>query len=78
MTGSVPTKSELRRLDANDHHDTFLVTTPGGGVDIQANQHIWVRADYEYQMWHNALGGTSTPNGFTIGAQWDFRRSNSR
>jgi len=60
------------------HHDTFLVTTPGGGVDIQAYQHIWVRADYEYQMWHNALGGTSTPNGFTIGAQWDFRRSNSR
>jgi hypothetical protein len=63
----------------NYHHDTFLVTTPGGGVDIQAYQHIWIRADYEYQMWHNVFGpNTSNPNGFTIGAQWDFRRSNSR
>ena len=63
----------------NYHHDTFLVTTPGGGVDIQAYQHIWGRADYEYQMWHNVFGpNTSNPNGFTIGAQWDFRRSNSR
>jgi hypothetical protein len=60
-------------------HDTFLVTTPGGGVEIQAYQHIWIRADYEYQMWHNVFGpDNSTPNGFTIGAQWDFRRSHSQ
>ena len=62
----------------NYTHDTFSVTTPGGGVEIQAYQHVWIRADYEYQMWYNAFGPyTSNPNGFTIGAQWDFRRSHS-
>jgi hypothetical protein len=60
-------------------HDTFLVTTPGGGVEIQAYQHIWIRADYEYQQWHSVFGpNSSNPNGFTIGAQWDFRRSHSQ
>jgi opacity protein-like surface antigen len=63
----------------NYHHDTFLITTPGGGAEIQAHQHIWIRADYEYQQWHNVFGpDNSNPNGFTIGAQWDFRRSRSQ
>jgi hypothetical protein len=60
-------------------HNRFTITTPGGGADIQAYQHIWIRADYEYQMWHHVFGPyTSNPNGFTVGAQWDFRRWNSR
>jgi hypothetical protein len=63
----------------NYHHDSFLVTTPGGGVEIKSYQNLWIRVDYEYQMWHNVFGPTnSTPNGFTVGAQWDFRRSNAR
>jgi hypothetical protein len=63
----------------NYTHDTFLVTTPGGGAEIQAYQHIWIRADYEYQQWHSVFGPyDSNPNGFTIGAQWDFRRSHSQ
>jgi hypothetical protein len=58
------------------HHDTCLVTTPGAGVDIQAWQHVWIRTEYQYQFWHNAFGPTySNPNGFTIGAQWNFGRS---
>ena len=62
----------------NYTHDSFLVTTPGGGVEMQAYHHVWIRADYQYQMWHEVFGPyTSNPNGFTVGAQWDFRRSHS-
>jgi len=62
----------------NYKHDTFTVTTPGGGVELQAYQHLWIRADYEYQQWHNAFGpNSSNPNGITVGAQWDFRGSRS-
>jgi|GEM_PF-1876745 hypothetical protein len=57
------------------HHDTFLVTTPGAGVDIHTFNGMWVRAEYQYQTWHNVFGpNSSNPNGFTIGAQWDFRK----
>jgi hypothetical protein len=57
-------------------HDTFLVTSPGGGFDAKIRGHLWVRADYQYQYWHHVLGPhDSNPNGFTIGAQWDFRHS---
>jgi hypothetical protein len=61
------------------HHDTFLVTTPGAGVDLRAYNHLWIRTEYQYQFWHNAFGpDSSNPNGFTIGAQWDFRKSSNR
>jgi opacity protein-like surface antigen len=55
-------------------HDTFLVLSPGGGVEYRAWQHIWIRGDYEYQFWHQTFGPHDlTPNGFTIGASYDFR-----
>lgn len=57
-------------------HDTFTVTAPGGGVEYRIWGSVWVRGDYEYQFWHNAFGPNSlTPNGITIGASYDFRRS---
>jgi opacity protein-like surface antigen len=56
-------------------HDSRTVYAPGGGLDYRVFQNIWVRGDYEYQFWpsffhHHALN----PNGFTIGASYDFRR----
>lgn len=55
-------------------HDTFLVTSPGGGFDAKIHRHLWVRADYQYQFWHHVFGPhSSNPNGFTVGAEWDFR-----
>ena len=55
-------------------HDTFLVSSPGGGAEYRVWQHVWVRGDYEYQFWHHAFGPTDlNPNGFTIGASYDFR-----
>ncbi len=54
-------------------HDTFLVMSPGGGAEYHLWQHIWVRADYEYQFWHHTFGPHDlTPNGFTVGATYDF------
>jgi opacity protein-like surface antigen len=55
-------------------HDTYLVTAPGGGVDIRVLPHVFVRAEYQYQEWHQVLGPRNlTPNGITVGASWDFR-----
>ena len=55
-------------------HDTFTVFSPGGGVEYHAWGHIWIRGDYEYQFWHHTFGPHDlNPNGFTIGASYDFR-----
>jgi hypothetical protein len=55
-------------------HDTFLVLAPGGGIEYRAWRHVWIRGDYEYQFWHAVLGPHDlTPNGFTVGASYDFR-----
>lgn len=56
-------------------HDTRTVYTPGGGLEYRVWRHVWVRGDYEYQFWtdffhHHAMN----PNGFTVGASYDFRR----
>lgn len=57
-------------------HDTFTTTAPGGGVEYRIWQSVWVRGDYEYQFWHHAFGPNDfNPQGFTIGASYDFRRS---
>ena len=56
-------------------HDTFLVSAPGGGAEYHLWQHLWVRGDYEYQFWHQTFGPNDlTPQGFTIGASYDFRQ----
>ena len=65
--------------DPDYKHDTRTVYTPGVGVKYKAFRNIWLRGDYEYQFWtdffhHNALN----PEGFTIGASFDFRHIHSR
>jgi opacity protein-like surface antigen len=54
------------------HFDTRTVYAPGGGVDLHAYGPLWVRADYEYQMWPQLFGRTVTPNGFTLGVSYDL------
>jgi opacity protein-like surface antigen len=54
-------------------HDTRAVFVPGGGVDFRVWNRVSVRGDYEYQYWHQLFGRHDlTPNGFTIGAVYDF------
>ncbi len=58
----------------NYHSDTRSFFYMGGGADFHAWHHIWVRADYEYQIWQHLFGSPHalTPNGFTIGPEYDF------
>ncbi len=55
-------------------HDTRSLMYFGGGADIHGFKSLWVRADYEYQKWQPMLGHSTslTPNGFTVGPEWDF------
>jgi opacity protein-like surface antigen len=54
-------------------HDTKTVYGMGGGLQVRVLPHTWVRADYEYQAWMQLFGKTLDPQGFTLGATYDFR-----
>jgi opacity protein-like surface antigen len=56
-------------------HDTRTVYAPGFGFQYRLVRHVWVRADYEYQMWPDLFGNNNTfhPQGFTAGVSYDFR-----
>lgn len=63
----------------NYTNDSRTIYSPGFGLDYRAYRNISVRADYEYQIWPNLFGPSArNPQGFTIGASYDFRGSNSR
>ncbi len=56
-------------------HDTYTVEALGGGVEYRVWNTVYVRGDYEYQMWNQYHGPYNlTPNGFTIGATYYFRK----
>jgi opacity protein-like surface antigen len=55
--------------------DNWTIYAPGGGIEYRAWRNVWVRADYEYQFWRADFFNTNTflnPEGFTIGASYDF------
>jgi hypothetical protein len=56
-------------------HDTRTVVAPGGGLQFRAYQYLWVRVDYEYQIWQPMIlpNHRPTPQGFTIGLAWNTR-----
>jgi hypothetical protein len=54
-------------------HETRTVFAPGGGILAHAYKNVWVRADYEYQIWPDLFGKSDDPQGFTLGAVYDFR-----
>jgi opacity protein-like surface antigen len=60
-------------------HDTRTVYAPGGGGEFRVFRNVWVRGDYEYQMWPDFIRGhTLDPTGFTIGAVYDLGHLHSR
>jgi opacity protein-like surface antigen len=61
-------------------HDTRTDYAAGGGFQIRATRHVWVRADYEYQFWNKLFAGQKTldPQGFTLGAEYNFRDLHKR
>ena len=54
-------------------HDSQVVGAPGLGLKLRLTSHIWARIEYEYQAWPNAFGKTLDPQGFTVGAGYEFR-----
>jgi hypothetical protein len=64
--------------------DSRTITVMGGGFEYRVFRSVWVRADYEYQIWPdffkygiNAKGvippaGLLDPQGFTVGAMYHF------
>lgn len=57
-------------------HDSRLANSLGGGIEIRCTQHIWARADYEYQYW-GRFGGSPVfqPQGVTLGAMYNLMKS---
>ena len=56
-------------------HDTFLMEAFGAGAEYPVWNTLNVRADYEYELWNQYFGNNNlTPNGFTIGATYYFRK----
>lgn len=58
-------------------HDTATVFAPAGGADVRVWNRFFVRAEYEYQYWHDVFGQPNdlTPNGFSFGAVYDFGKA---
>jgi len=49
-------------------HGDFLALVPGGGLDLQLNDYINIRAiDFEYQLWHGFPFGSMNPYGVSAG-----------
>jgi opacity protein-like surface antigen len=63
-------------VGARDYtHETQVSYAPGGGVDYRLFSHLWARVDYEYQIWPDPFADAAwklTPQGWTVGASWDF------
>jgi opacity protein-like surface antigen len=55
-------------------HDTRTLYTMGGGIDYRVFRRVWVRADYEYQIWQPLLSTVYRPDpqGFSLGAMYRF------
>jgi opacity protein-like surface antigen len=62
------------------YHFTWVEWAPGGGVEYRPFGRLWLRADYEYQVWPNifANGYDFDPQGFTVGAVCEFHSHQRR
>ena len=61
-------------------HDTRTAYVPGGGVEARACRNVWVRLDYEYQIWQPLIvpDKRPTPQGFTLGLIWKIGQPGRR
>ena len=61
-------------------HGGYFAIAPGGGIDMNLNEHWKLRADYEFQFWPGATGipgvqtGSVHPNGISVGFNYRIFR----
>ena len=68
---------------ANTAHGTYFDIALGGGLDYRVTRRIYLRGEYEYQIWPGFVGPPDppnppyinrphglTPNGFSVGAAY--------
>ncbi|MFZ0746110.1 MAG: outer membrane beta-barrel protein [Terracidiphilus sp.] len=59
-------------------HGGYFAMAPGGGIDFTVQQRWRLRADYEFQIWPNAVGipgipsSALKPNGVTVGFSYQI------
>jgi hypothetical protein len=59
-------------------HDSRVVSAPGGGAAYRFWGPLWVRGEYEYQIWPDFLHHHAfNPDGFTVGMNYDLGRRRS-
>jgi hypothetical protein len=52
-------------------HGDFLALVPGGGLDLEVNDYVNIRAiDVEYQLWHQFPFGSMSPYGISAGVSF--------
>jgi len=58
----------------NYSHDTRTMYVPGGGADIRFYKSLWLRGNYEYQIWPAFFypNTTMNPRGWDIGVAYDL------
>ena len=69
----------------NAAHGSYLDVALGGGLDYRLTRRIYLRGEYEYQIWPGFVGPPDptpippqnrpnglTPNGFSVGASYRF------
>ncbi|HEY3990982.1 MAG TPA: outer membrane beta-barrel protein [Acidobacteriaceae bacterium] len=65
----------------NQAHGTYFAVALGGGLDYRLTRRIYLRGEYEYQLWPGFVGPPDppsssnrpnglTPNGFAFGASY--------
>lgn len=55
--------------------DSRFTNAVGGGFDYRLNRRVWVRADYEYQLWGNLFGPREfSPQGVTLGLMYHLNK----
>ena len=63
----------------NYTHDTRVVSVPGAGVNFRVFRSVWLRGEYEYQVWPDlGHGNALTPQGITFGVANDFGSRSAR
>jgi hypothetical protein len=58
------------------YHFDWILYQPGAGIEYRPFGHLWIRGDYEYQIWPHVFNSnwTYNPAGLTLGAMYEFGR----